>query len=537
MERIILETKLFSEELFKLVFPLSDEISQNYSTLNTADTLKYLVSMVPFTRRQSIVVALMLIAVYFIVLPLVCCVLRFAIWVVVSPITYLYRSVTSKRSKDNKTIQRVKQGMAQQICDLSDKKFMRTLPKDGWKEKPITKRLLNFSQEDSASNADIKYSSGGPLAANWSFRKLCSEISGEYMYTDLNDIKSNPRAKQIEMEVVSMVLMMFKASSECGGFTTQGGAQSILLSLYAHKRQFKKINNLQNGARLEIVLPETANAAFFKACSILDITPIVAPVNPQTLIVDSSQINKLVSSNTIAIVASCPNMGTGEVDPLADLNTIAGRRGVGLILDCTLGGFLVPFCEAEQISLSEKIMDFRLENVTSIISNPDQYGLAPKGCSVLMFSDADLQKEAYFGKLDWSCDNFYGSNGTGDSQSASMAVSAWVMMLSKGKVGFQKQLKFLNAATLDFAEAIDDIAGLEIIGDPQLGTVAFRASNESTISILSLGNLLYSKGWRLDYSQKYQFLKLKIHSNNIEELKGLKKLLESSAQSVSFFTS
>jgi sphinganine-1-phosphate aldolase len=58
-------------------------------------------------------------------------------------------------------------------------------------------------------------------------------------------------------------------------------------------------------------------------------------------------------------------------------------------VDACLGSFVLPFStEAEK-------SDFRVNGVTSISVDPHKYGFAPKGTSVIMYSNKELRSYQY----------------------------------------------------------------------------------------------------------------------------------------------
>ena len=130
-----------------------------------------------------------------------------------------------------------------------------------------------------------------------------------------------------------MCLKMFKAPNDACGVTTYGGSESIMLAILAHKRYFEQTKGI---TKPEIIFPETAHASFWKACEFFGVTPRVIDVDKKTGMNSAKQYRDLINKNTILLVASCPNIAFGLVDPVADLDKIAGEYKIGLFLDCCL---------------------------------------------------------------------------------------------------------------------------------------------------------------------------------------------------------
>ena len=101
-------------------------------------------------------------------------------------------------------------------------------------------------------------------------------------------------------------------------------------------------------------------------------------------------MRSLVDGNTVCIVGSGPQYATGTIDPVYELSQLAAQRGIGLHIDCCLGGFLLPFMEKAGFSLPQ-VCDFRRAGVTSISCDPHKYGFAPKGASLVLFRSHELR--------------------------------------------------------------------------------------------------------------------------------------------------
>ena len=78
-----------------------------------------------------------------------------------------------------------------------------------------------------------------------------------------------------------------------------------------------------------------------------------------------AQVRRLIDSNTICLVGSAPQYAHGTIDDIPALAAIANEKGIGLHVDCCLGGFLVPFMEQAGFTLPH-LFDFRVSGVTTI---------------------------------------------------------------------------------------------------------------------------------------------------------------------------
>ena len=96
------------------------------------------------------------------------------------------------------------------------------------------------------------------------------------------------------------------------------------------------------------------------------------------------------------VVASSPCYPFGLIDPIDEIASAARDFGVLCHVDACLGGLLLPFWP-EPV----EPWDFRVDGVTSISADIHKYGYAPKGASLLLFSDAELDRARYFATTEW----------------------------------------------------------------------------------------------------------------------------------------
>lgn len=69
---------------------------------------------------------------------------------------------------------------------------------------------------------------------------------------------------------------------------------------------------------------------------------------------------------------------------------MAKSYGIGMHVDACLGGFIIPF--AKKCGYKIYDFDFTVDGVTSISIDHHKYGLAPKGISVILYSNPELRR-------------------------------------------------------------------------------------------------------------------------------------------------
>ena len=216
-------------------------------------------------------------------------------------------------------------------------KIQKGLPQKPQQQGQILKRLENLSSIEDKFKDEGMYS-GSTYMSNDELRELASEAQGKFLFTNILFYDAHSPSRQLENEVISMVLNLYKGSFEKGqcGLTTSGGSESILLGCLAHKKYYEDRRGI---IRPEIILPETAHAAFFKACEMLEIKMRVLKINKKTFRVSASQYRKQINKNTIMMVVSTPNFPYGQIDPVTEVGALGISYDIGVFMDACLGGF------------------------------------------------------------------------------------------------------------------------------------------------------------------------------------------------------
>ncbi len=191
-----------------------------------------------------------------------------------------------------------------------------------------------------------------------------------------------PSLKRFENDVVQMSAWLFHGTPQTCGTMTSGGTESILLALKTYRDRARAVSPwIQHP---EIVAPTSAHVAFHKAGSYFDIKIVSAPLR-EDYTVDVQAVRRLITPNTIALVASAPNYPFGTVDDVTELGRVAQEYNLGLHVDACVGGFLLPWVEA--LGYPVPCFDFRVPGVTSISADLHKYGYAAKGASVILYRD------------------------------------------------------------------------------------------------------------------------------------------------------
>ena len=300
-----------------------------------------------------------------------------------------------------------------------------------------------------------------------------------------------PRISAMQAEVIRWCQNLFHGSPEGHGLITHGGSTSIIEAMAAYV-----IDARARGIQIpEIVVPDTAHAAFKKAADLTGAKLIVVPVDKHTGAVTVKEMSKYLSGRTAVIVGSAPSFMNGIHDPIGELGKLAQQRKVPFHVDACLGGFLTAFLET-----SDDPMDFRVPGVTSISADMHKFGCCPKGTSICMFSTESPVNSVY-AALNWS-GGMYTTSGILDGSTSGARVAEIYATLSS--IGFQKYSSIARDI-IDLRRRIQTrVTGLNtediyIFGDPKWSVLGFRSN---TLNVHLIADELDKLGWKLNLLQK-----------------------------------
>lgn len=108
-----------------------------------------------------------------------------------------------------------------------------------------------------------------------------------------------------------MTLDLYHAPPDAAGLITSGGTESIFLSVLAYREQGRR----RGIKKANIVASNTVHVGFDKACFYLGMEIRKAPLTPDFKC-NVEAMRDLIDSNTVLLVASCPDYAYGKFDPL-----------------------------------------------------------------------------------------------------------------------------------------------------------------------------------------------------------------------------
>lgn len=364
------------------------------------------------------------------------------------------------------------------------------LPVQGMPREELTQLMDQRAKTDTAE-ADKGKTTGAVYHGGTEHCEFIGNFYAKWAYTNTLHPTGHPALRQMDSEVVQMVINLYNGPAGSCGCNTTGGTESIIVAMKSYRDQ-----GMARGiTEPNIVVCRTAHAAFWKAGQYLNFSVREARSVPDTQQVDLKHMARLIDRNTVAIVGSACTYPHGVIDPIEDMSKLAQGSGTGLHVDCCLGGFIYPF--AEKAGFTVPIVDFRVPGVTTISCDPHKYGFTPKGASVVMFRTHAQRGFAYSQCVDWS-GGIYATPTIVGSRAGGPVAATWAAMCSFGEEGYVETTRQIMSATMKIAAGIAMMPDLEVVGKPELCVVAFREKPGSGLNSYAIADCMQQRSeWEL----------------------------------------
>jgi sphinganine-1-phosphate aldolase len=321
----------------------------------------------------------------------------------------------------------------------------------------------------------------------------------------------NPTAfkslKKFETEIISATADILNGTPEVCGVVTSGGTESCLLSVKTYRDMAREQRRVKNP---EMVMPETAHVAWFKASEYFGVKIRLVPLH-KDLTPDLKKLEKLVNRNTVMIVGSAPEYPHGTIDPIEAMGAIARRRGIPLHVDACVGGFILPFMAMNGEEIPP--WDYRVPGVTSISADIHKYGYAAKGASTITYRNLDYLRYQMFVCQDWPGGVFASSALLGTRPGGAYA-AAWGVLQYFGKAGYCRLADETLQAVNRLKAGVAEIPGLAIMGNPVGPLFAYRSTSPE-LNIYAVGDQMDARGWQVNRNQNPDGLHAMVTSQHL----------------------
>uniref|UniRef100_A0A1A9WWT6 sphinganine-1-phosphate aldolase n=1 Tax=Glossina brevipalpis TaxID=37001 RepID=A0A1A9WWT6_9MUSC len=365
------------------------------------------------------------------------------------------------------------------------------LPEDGLSNERILKLVdqhLNLGEYD--------WRDGRVSGAVYGFHEelvdLVTKVYGKASYTNPLHPDIFPGVCKMEAEVVRMACTLFRGGPETCGTMTTGGTESIVLACKAYRDYAREEKGI---TKANMVIPRTAHAAFDKAAQYFNIHPRYVDVDQESYEVDLKAFKKAINSNTILLVGSAPNFPYGTHDDIEAIAALGLKYHIPVHVDACLGSFVIAF--AEEAGYKMKGFDFSVPGVTSISADTHKYGFAPKGSSVILYSDQKYRNHQFTVTTDWP-GGVYGSQTINGSRPGGIIAACWATMMSYGRNGYLEATKRILDTARYIEHGVRKINGIFVFGQPATSVIAIGSH---TFDVFRLSDALCKLGWNLNTLQ------------------------------------
>ena len=299
--------------------------------------------------------------------------------------------------------------------------------------------------------------------------------------------------KKLESEVISATADLLHGTDDVCGVVTSGGTESCLMAVKTYRDMARDQRRVK---KPEMIMPETAHVAWFKASEYFGVKTRLVPLR-EDFTPDLKKMRRMINRNTVMILAGAPEYPHGTIDPVEAMGEIAQARSIPLHVDACVGGFILPFMEMNGENLP--LWDYRVPGVTSISADIHKYGYAAKGASTITYRNLDYLRYQMFVYQNWPGGVFASSALLGTRPGGGYA-AAWGAMQYFGKSGYRKLAADTLSAVNRLKDGIGEIPELEVMGRPQGPLFSYR-STDPDLNIYAVGDQMDARGWQVNRNQ------------------------------------
>lgn len=284
---------------------------------------------------------------------------------------------------------------------------------------------------------------------------------------------SAPGLSQIEANVVAWFREIVGYPPEAGGILTSGGSLSALTALITARRERLPENFLSGvlywSDQVHHSLEKAARLAGFPEANLRKL-----PSDERfRLRVDALEAaveeDRQQGLTPFLVVASAGTTNSGAVDPLEEIAGAARKHGLWLHVDGAYGGFFLLTEEGRRLLRGIELAD-------SVVLDPHKSLFLPYGTGALLVRDAGALRRTHGTTADYlpEARDVDPSEMSPELTRPFRGLRVWLPLKMHGIGPFREALEEKLALARQAAEELKTIAGIEVVAEPQLSTLAFR---------------------------------------------------------------
>lgn len=369
------------------------------------------------------------------------------------------------------------------------------------------------------------YDSGLP-----GIEELASEAAAAFAGVNGLDMTAFPSVVALENDIVARTARLLGGGSGTAGTFTSGGTESCLLAVLTAREHALRTRGVTEP---ELVLPETAHAAFHKAAALFGLRTVVVPVDPQSYRVRATDLAAALSDRTALVVVSAPSYAHGVIDPVTEAAAEAARRGVLCHVDACIGGWYLGHLRLGAGAPAVPPFDLAVPGVTSLSVDLHKYGYTAKGASVLLFRDAELRRHGWFAHASWPGYPVVNATLQGTKPAGPLA-AAWAVLERIGTDGYTALSLRVHRAVTALAAGVAEIDGLRVLGSPDSSLLAIAADGPG-VDPFVVADEMRRLGWYVQPQPAFAGSPANLHLTVTAAMAGeetVRKLLDALAEAV-----
>ena len=343
-------------------------------------------------------------------------------------------------------------------------------------------------------------------------REVAERAARLFLHENALNTSAFPSLGEIQSELCGWTAELLHGPAGTAGFLTSGGTESILCAVEAARERARSERSVVDP---EIVLAESAHAAFHKGAHLFGLRTRVVPVT-DAWTVDLDAMANAIGPKTALVVASAPQYPQGIVDPVAEIAELAASVGASCHVDACMGGFVLPFAAIEDPDAwGSPPWDLAVEGVTTISADLHKLGYAPKGASVILHRSRQLRRYQTFDFDGWLGGRYVTPNLQGTRSGLPMA-AAWAVVRHLGMDGYRRLVRSAIEAADRIRVGVRAVDGLTVPGDPRhhLLSITSDPSCGESIDVFALGDAMAARGWHHDRQGPPDGLHLTVSAGN-----------------------
>jgi tyrosine decarboxylase/aspartate 1-decarboxylase len=295
-----------------------------------------------------------------------------------------------------------------------------------------------------------------------------------FLETNLGDPGIFKGTRELEGKLIRMLGELLN-KQDAVGYICSGGTEANIQGIRAARNLKRK--DVKRDAN--IIIPKTAHFSFEKIGDILGVEIRRAGID-EDYRVDIGEVERLIDSNTVAIVGIAGTTELGQIDPIEDLSDLAIESQVELHVDAAFGGLVIPFMDEPYP------FDFRNDGVSSITIDPHKMGMATIPAGGILYRSVEYLQSLEIETPYLTSKTQFTLTGT---RPGTGVASAYAVLNALGFNGMKKIVKKCMRNTRMLVEEMEQL-GFEPVIEPVMNVVSFKTEKSEEIK-----RELYRRKW------------------------------------------